>query len=355
METIALDLVGGDKGPGEIARGALEASLEMGVALMLVGPREVLDPHKASAQRNGARIALVEASQVVAMSEAPTEAWRDKPDSSIAVGVRLVKEGRAQAFVSAGNTGAVATASLFSLGTMEGIDRPAIATLFTTRKGNLALFLDIGANADCRPPFLLQFGQLGSAFMAKLFQIDRPRVALLSNGEEEGKGTRLVRESHKLLKESQLNFIGNVEGFDVLEGVAEVIVTDGFTGNVVLKLAEALTESIFLSLKGALGSYPLARASKFLWGPPIMSVVRQWDYSNIGGGAPLLGVNGNVVMAHGRSDAGDIKNAIALARRMVREGWSGPPTQAEPPGQGAHPISTKKSSRKGLVVPWQNR
>ena len=336
METIALDLMGGDKGPAEIAKGAMEASSELDVSLILIGPREVLASHATPGQRNGVGVALVEASQVVGTSEAPTEAWREKQDSSIAVGVKLVKEQRAQAFVSAGNTGAIATASFFSLGTMEGIDRPAIATLFTTRKGTMALFLDIGANADCRPAFLLQFGQLGSAFMAKLFGIDRPRVALLSNGEEEGKGTRLVREAHKLLEASPLNFIGNVEGFDVLEGRAEVIVTDGFTGNVVLKLAEALTESIFLSLKEALGGSPLARASKLLWGPPIRSVVRQWDYSNIGGGAPLLGVNGNIVMAHGRSDAADIKNAVTLAGRMVREGWSGQPAQGEPPAKRPH-------------------
>ena len=276
------------------------------------------------------RVIPVEAGQVVGMAESPIEAWRRKPDSSIAVGIRMVQEGRADAFVSAGNTGAIAAGSLFTLGPMRGVERPAIATLYRTAGGGISIILDIGANVDCRPRFLLEFGQMGSAFMAKVFQVDKPRVGLLSNGEEESKGTRLVREAHKLLKESDLNFIGNVEGFDLLSGASDVIVTDGFTGNVVLKLAEALTGTIFMSLKDALGSSPLARASKALWGPPIMSVARKWDYSSVGG-APLLGVNGNIVMAHGRSEAADVKRAVELARRMIREGWHRPAVQGEFP------------------------
>jgi len=323
-EVIALDVMGGDKAPDEIGKGAIAASLDLGAHIALVGPKEVLAFQMERAREAGAAtITPVEASQVVEMAESPTEAWRKKPDSSIAVGLRLHKEGKAAAFISAGNTGAIGTAALFTLGTMPGIERPAIATIFSTTDGKAAIFLDIGANADCRPSFLLQFAQMGSDFMTKLFQVERPRVGLLSNGEEESKGSKLVKESHALLKASNLNFIGNVEGFDVLNGKADVVVTDGFTGNVVLKLAEALTESIFLSLKDALINSPLARASKFLWGPPIKSVVKQWDYSNIGG-APLLGVNGNVIMAHGRSDADDVKHAIEFSLRMIREGWLQP-------------------------------
>lgn len=334
-ETIALDVMGGDKAPDEIAKGAIAASLELGARIALVGPKEVLKFQMERAQEAGAAtITPVEASQVVDMAESPTDAWRKKPDSSIAVGLRLHKEGKAAAFISAGNTGAIGTAALFTLGTMPGIERPAIATIFSTTDGKAAIFLDIGANADCRPSFLLQFAQMGSDFMTKLFKVERPRVGLLSNGEEESKGSKLVKETHHLLKASNLNFIGNVEGFDVLNGKADVIVTDGFTGNVVLKLAEALTESIFLSLKDALINSPLARASKFLWGPPIKSVVKQWDYSNIGG-APLLGVNGNVIMAHGRSDADDVKHAIEFSLRMIREGWL--QTSANPPAQVLHP------------------
>ncbi len=334
-ETIALDVMGGDKAPEEIATGAIAASLDLGAHIALVGPKEVLKFQMERAREAGAAtITPIEASQVIDMAESPTDAWRKKPDSSIAVGLRLHKEGKAAAFISAGNTGAIGTAALFTLGTMPGIERPAIATIFSTTDGKAAIFLDIGANADCRPSFLVEFAHMGSDFMTKLFKVEKPRVGLLSNGEEESKGSKLVKETHHLLKASNLNFIGNVEGFDVLNGKADVIVTDGFTGNVVLKLAEALTESIFLSLKGALINSPLARASKFLWGPPIKSVVKQWDYSNIGG-APLLGVNGNVIMAHGRSDADDVKHAIGFSLRMIREGWLQP--SANPTAQIAHP------------------
>lgn len=340
METIALDLMGGDKAPEEIAKGALEAAAELDVMIAVVGTKEALENHLGTGEQDGyrkvwatRRIIPVEASQVIAMAESPTEAWKEKKDSSIAVGIRWVKEGKAAAFVSAGNTGAVATISLFTLEMMKGIERPAIATLFQSQAGTMSMLLDIGANADCRAKFLLQFGQMGSTFMSKVFHIERPRVALLSNGEEEGKGSKLVKEAYKLLKESDLNFLGNVEGYDLLRGTADVIVTDGFTGNVVLKLAESLTETILMSLKDALVSHPLARASKILWGPPVMSVARQWDHSAVGG-APLLGVKGNIVIAHGRSNATDIKGAIDLARRMSREGWYRLPVANESMEQG---------------------
>lgn len=330
-EVIALDVMGGDKAPEEIAKGAIAASVDLGAHILLVGPKEVLKFQMERARQAGATtITPVEASQVVDMAESPTDAWRKKPDSSIAVGLRLHREGKAAAFISAGNTGAIGTAALFTLGTMPGIERPAISTIFSTTDGKAAIFLDIGANADCRPQFLMQFAQLGSEFMNKILKIEKPRVGLLSNGEEASKGSKLVKETHQLLKASNLNFIGNVEGFDVLQGKADVIVTDGFTGNVVLKLAEALTESIFLSLKDALVNSPLAMASKFLWGPPIKSVVKQWDYSNIGG-APLLGVNGNVIMAHGRSDEADVKHAVEFSLRMIREGWVNQPTNPQTP------------------------
>ncbi|MBF8299500.1 MAG: fatty acid/phospholipid synthesis protein PlsX [Dehalococcoidia bacterium] len=312
METIAVDLMGGDKAPDAVMRGVLEAVAEQEVTIALVGTAEALAgcENASQAGKNRGRIIPFEASQVVTMAESPADAWRNKKHSSITIGIQLVKEGRAGAFVSAGNSGAVAAASLLILETMAGIDRPAIATLYRTKTGSVAMLLDVGANVDCRPAFLLQFGQMGSQY-----------IALLSNGEEDSKGTRLVKEAHKLLKESQLNFIGNVEGFDLVDGVADVFVTDCFTGNVVLKLAEALTTSIFMSLRDALGKSPLARASKILWGPPVRAVARQWFQTDIRG-APLLGVRGNIVMAHGRSEATEIKEGITLARRMVREGWS---------------------------------
>ena len=323
METIALDLMGGDNAPAEIAAGAVEASSEFGVAIMLIGTKDALDRHASGARLNDVSIEPMEATQVVGTTEPGTNAWRDKKDSSIAVGVRMVKEGRAQAFVSAGNTGAISAVSLFELGRMNKVERPAIATLYRNETNKIAMLLDIGSNVDCRPKFLLQFGEMGSAFMSKVLLMERPRVGLISNGHEESKGSKLVKEAHGMLKKSDINFIGNVEGFDIIQGGADVFVTDGFTGNVVLKFAESLAGSIFNSLKDALGSNVLTRASKPLWGPPVKSVARQWDYSAVGG-APLLGVNGNIVMSHGRSDASDIKVAIGLAQRMIRERWHQP-------------------------------
>ena len=328
MQTIAVDVMGGDKAPGEIAKGVFMAVQRYPVRIALIGPKEVLNYQFEKNGFTGNNVFPVEASQVVEMGESPTDAYREKPNSSIAVGVKMVGTGEADAFISAGNTGALVATSLLGLGTLPGIDRPALATLYSTTPGSLALFLDIGANADCRPPFLVQFAQLGSDYMTKVFKVKSPRVGLLSNGGEEGKGNRLTKETHRLLKNTPgINFIGDVEGFDFFSGAADVVVTDGFTGNVVLKLAEALTTSIFTSLKEALGSNPLAMASKFMWAPPIKSVVKQWDYSSIGG-APLLGVKGTIVKAHGRSDAQDLKNAIALAQRMVHEGWGVSPAAA---------------------------
>ncbi len=330
METIALDVMGGDHPADVIADGAFQASREYGVRVALVGPREVLEKQVPRASQHGATVLPIDASQVVAMNESATDAWRDKKDSSIAVGIRLLHDGKADAFVSAGNTGAIVTTALFSLGAMESVDRPAIATLFSTTTGEISLALDIGANLECRPLHLVQFGKLGSDFMSTVFKMESPRVAIVSVGEEETKGTRRVKEAHQLLKASGLNFVGNVEGFDVPRGVADVIVTDGFTGNVMLKLAESLTESFFTALKRELSRNFMARATKLLWGPAVKSVARLWDYSDAGG-APLLGVNGNIIMAHGRSNARDIKNAIGLAKRMAHEGWWRGP--AAPEGQ----------------------
>ncbi len=339
MPNIALDLMGGDHAPDEIWKGALSAARDLDVTVSLVGSADALSSARRSYGRNGAQadqFASVETTQIVGDAEPPMEAFRGKKDSSIGVGVRMVSEGTVDAFVSAGNTGAIATFSLFGLGAMEGIDRPAIATLYHTLDGAIALILDVGANPDCRPRFLCQFGQMGSDYLSRVFGVDRPKVALLSNGEEESKGNKLVKEAHRELQESGVNFIGNVEGFDLLNGTTDVVVTDGFTGNVVLKLAESLTGTIFMSLKDALGSNPLARATSMLWGPPVKGVAKRWDYTMVGG-APLLGVKGNIVMAHGRSRARDIRAAIELADRMIREGWSRPAVHDE---SRQHPIAS---------------
>ena len=333
--TIAVDLMGGDRAPDEIAKGSFRAAHDLDIEIKLVGQEDVLAKQfKRRGRRNG-RVSAIEAAEIVGMSDAPTAAWRAKKDSSISVGLELVRTGEAQAFVSAGNSGAIAAVSLFTLGMMPATERPAIATLYTTLDGHVAIMLDLGANVDCRPSLLAEFGQLGSEFMTKVFQVPSPRVALVNIGEEKNKGTKLVRDAYELLEKTQLNFIGNAEGFDIPKGKADVFIMDGFTGNVVLKLAEGLADSIFTSIKHSLRQSLAARISQLLWGPALRSTLTQWDYSRIGG-APLLGVQGTVVMAHGRSDAKDIENAIGLAVRMVREGWSSSPDPAKLGADPAH-------------------
>jgi len=329
--------MGGDKAPGPVIKGVLDATAESDVVIALVGTKDSLAQYQQASRTGPAnrpgKVIPYEATQVVGMEESPADAYRMKKDSTIAVGIELVRDGKADAFVSAGNSGAIAAASLFVLRTMEGVERPAIATLYHNRAGTFSMVLDIGANVDCRPSFLLEFGQMGSDFMARVMGVRSPKVALLSNGEEDSKGTKLVKDAHKLLKESNLNFIGNVEGFDFFNGKADVIVTDGFTGNIVLKLAEALTTTVFNSLKDELmGNLP-ANATKVFWGPPMKKVAKDWYQSNVGG-APLLGVRGTVIISHGRAEAAEIKGSIGLARQMVRQGWASASPQ---------PASTVKS------------
>ncbi len=317
---IALDAMGGDNAPGEIIKGAVEGAKEHKVDIVLVGLEKVVRKELPSLPSSGVTISVVNAPQTIGMAEAPVEAWRHKKDSSLGVGIQLMRDKKVDAFISAGNTGAISTFSLFILGRMEGVERPAIAAVFTSLTGSMTVLLDIGANSDCQPEHIVQFARLGSRFASGVLGVKSPKVALLNNGSEESKGNRLVRESYQLLRQSELNFAGNIEGNELIAGTADVIVTDGFTGNVALKLAEGLSKAIFTSLKESLLASPLAKASKILWGPPIMEVASKWDYS-IAPGAPLLGVNGNVIKAHGRSDASDIVRVIGLAKRMVKEGW----------------------------------
>jgi len=315
MLSIALDAMGGDHAPDEIVKGAVEASARYGIEVVLVGDPEAIERHL---PRSRPRPSVVPASQTIGFEESPAKAVLNKPDSSIMVGLRLVKEGKAAAFVSAGSTGAVVCAALFLLGTIEGIERPALCLIYSTPSGP-SLLLDIGANADCRPEFLLQFAYLGSLYMKNVLGIPNPTVGILSNGEEAGKGNRLVRESYKLLKSSPLNFLGNVEGKDLFRGTARVVVTDGFTGNVVLKANEGFGEALFEQFAGQLKDGLKYRWAAFLLAPLLRAFKRRVDYSEYGG-APLLGVRGNVVVAHGRSRAPAIGNALRLACRMVEQG-----------------------------------
>ena len=308
---IALDAMGGENAPQEVVRGALEATREQAVEVVLVGKRSAIEPEL---EKHRADLAIVDASEVVGFDEHPVHAVRDKQDSSIVVGINLLKQGDASAFVSAGNTGAVMAAATFTLKRIEGIERPALGFLFIL-PWHSVLLIDIGANADCKPSQLVQFARMGSIYMERIYGLESPRVGLVSNGEEEIKGNLLVRETHQLLKNTNLNFIGNVEGNDISHNVADVFVTDGFTGNVLLKTGEGIGEMVVLSLHQALARVPLLR---MIVQRSIRGAIHALDYAEHGG-VPLLGVNGNVIIAHGHSEAKAIKSAIFIAKKAVEQ------------------------------------
>jgi glycerol-3-phosphate acyltransferase PlsX len=316
---IAVDASGGEYAPHEIVKGAIKAAQEFGVNIALVGNKSVLHV-LAGKQLKKLNLTIVGASQTIGFHEHPMEAIRNKPQSSIVVGINLLKEGRASAFVSAGNTGAVLCAALFNLGKIGGVERPALASLVGLNRSAPAILIDAGANADCRPSHLLQFARLGSTYAQNIFGIDLPRIGLLSNGEEETKGNRLTLESHQLLKKSELNFIGNIEGNDIAKGTADVIVSDGFTGNVVIKTVEGLGDS-FIKLRqssDASDGRQRLRGRALLADVGLGFLVKGIDFREYGG-ACLLGVKGNVIVSHGRSQARAIKNAIGLAKRTAEK------------------------------------
>jgi len=315
---IAVDASGGEYAPHEIVKGAIKAAQEYEVEIVLVGNRSMLHVQAGRHMKKG-NITIVDASETIDMHESPVKAVRHKPNSSIVVGINLIKENAASAFVSAGNTGAVVTAAFFNLGKIEGVERPALCSLVDIVPSEPVLFLDAGVNVDCRPNHLVEFAHLGTIYSQHVLGIDSPRVGLLSNGEEKTKGNRLTKETYSMLKRTNLNFIGNMEGQDILRGVADVIVADGFTGNIVLKTIEGLGDTFLFSLRqlGHLSSAAYnVRARTLLRDISLSSWVRKMDYREHGG-ACLLGVNGNIIIAHGRSQAKAIKNAIGLAKKTV--------------------------------------
>ena len=312
--TIALDGMGGDHAPDVVVDGAALAARELGVNILLVGPEQELKA-RLGKDAMSLDIEIVNATQVVEMDEHPANAVRQKPDSSMVVGVRQVREGRAQAFVSAGNTGAVMAAGLFELRRIRGVDRPALAGVFPTRKGG-TLVIDIGANADAKPEYLAQFALMGSAYMEGVFGISRPKVGLLSNGEEDTKGSALVQAAHPLLRELPINFVGNVEGKEIPSGDIDVVVCDGFVGNVVLKLAEGLAATFTGLIREEINASIISKLCAVGILPAFRRVRRRLDYAEYGG-APLLGLNGVCIVAHGRSNALAIKNAVRVAAQAV--------------------------------------
>ncbi len=312
---IALDAVGGDHAPSVVVEGAVAAAREYGVEAILVGPREVVQQELAKHDCSGLKIPVVHAEEVVGMEEHAATAIRQKRRSSIALGVSLVREGQADAFVSAGNSGAVMASALFGLGRIEGIERPAIGTVYPTATGK-CFIIDAGANVDCKPEYLAQFALMGSAYMERVFGIAHPKVALLSNGEEETKGNSLVQSCQPLLKASSLNFVGSVEGKDIPSGAADVVVCDGFAGNIVIKLSEGLASTLFDILKTELTAGFASKLAALALKPAFRRVKRRLDYAEYGG-APLLGVNGITIIAHGRSNALAIKNAVRVAKQAL--------------------------------------
>ncbi|MCC6179922.1 MAG: phosphate acyltransferase PlsX [Chloroflexi bacterium] len=314
--TVALDGMGGDDAPAVVVEGAALAARELGVRILLVGQPERLGP-LLGAQAGASGIEIVPASEVVEMHEHPANAVRQKQDSSMVVGVRLVREGRAQAFVSAGNTGAVMAAGLFELRRIPGVDRPALAAVFPTRRGG-TLLVDVGANADCRPEYLAQFGLMGSVYMERVFGISRPKVGLISNGEEETKGNALVQAARPKLEGLPINFVGNVEGKEIPAGEVDVAVCDGFVGNVILKLSEGLASAITGLIRDEIQASLVSKLFAVGVLPAFRRVRKRLDYAEYGG-APLLGLNGVCIVAHGRSNALAIKNAVRAAAQAVQQ------------------------------------
>ena len=313
---IALDAMGGDHAPEEIVKGAIAAcNGNNSVEVVLVGREDLVREELGKHDSADCKLDIVHASEVIAMEERPVTAVKEKRESSIVIGIDMLKNGDVSAFVSAGNTGAVMTAATLMLGRTKGISRPALGAVFPFPTGPL-LCLDLGANSDCKPTSLVHFAKMGSIYMEKIFNMESPRIGLLSSGEEDTKGSQLVQKAHRMLRKSKLNFIGNVEGRDISSGRADVIVTDGFTGNVLLKLGEGLGEMLIGALRRAVAENPNLKQAAALLEPTFQSVIGTLDYREYGG-ALLFGVKGNVIVAHGRSDADAIKSAIISARREV--------------------------------------
>jgi phosphate acyltransferase len=318
MVTIALDAMGGDHFPRPEVEGALQAAKTIGVRVILVGREEVirkeLDRHFAWQRLP---IEIRHASEQITMEESAGKAVRSKKDSSIRVASRLVRDGIAQGVVSAGNTGAVMATAKLTQGMLPGVDRPALASAFPTISGKAAIMLDVGANVDCTPKMLAQFAVMGNAYSRVIFRTPRPRVGLLSIGEEEHKGNALTHEAQPLLKSLQhLNYIGNVEGRDVYTGAVDVIVCDGFVGNVALKVSEGLVEVIRQLLKESLKASITRKVGAYLAQGAFNEFKKRVDYSEYGG-APLLGLNGICIICHGRSNAKAIRNAIRIAKEFA--------------------------------------
>jgi len=318
MIWIAVDAMGGDEAPGHVVDGALAAARHFDLGVALVGPAERMHAELARYEDvDREHVRIVNADAVVDMAEAPAAALRRKPNASIRIAAEMVARGEAAALFSAGHTGATVMAAYGAFGMLPGVDRPALAATIPTRR-HPAILLDVGASVECRPQHLLQFAVMGSVYARVAFGLDTPRVALLSIGEEETKGNELTRDAHRLLKASQLPFIGNIEARALYSGAADVIVADGFTGNIALKVSEGLVEMVEALLSEELSSTVTLRVGSLLARRALRHFRKRVDYSEYGG-APLLGVAGLAIVGHGRSSSKAVRNAVAMAYRFASD------------------------------------
>lgn len=315
--TISVDALGGDHAPDVVLEG-VEAALKEDESLhiILCGPQDVVAPFASQHERCTARFTT----QEITMAEHPANAVRKKKDSSLVVGCSLVKEGEADGFFSAGSTGACLAAGMLVIGRIKGVSRPCLATTITAPAGTV-LLCDVGANADCKPEYLVQFAQMAAAYAKKVMDLDEPRIGLLNIGEEEEKGSQLAQAAHQLLKENVPGFVGNAEGRDLMAGTFDVIVTDGFTGNVCLKTVEGTAKGLFKALKSIMMSSFVTKLSALGLKKGLKGLMKNID-PDATGGAPLLGVKGACIVGHGSSNARAIKNGIAAAATYVRSNVS---------------------------------
>jgi len=310
-----LDAMGSDRYPDPEIQAAIETARHYEEEVLLVGSEALLAPKLRTADPSNRRVRIVDAPDVLEMHEKPVEAVKRKPRNSMAVGLELIKNGEGQAFISAGNTGGVMFNALRTLGRIKGVQRPALTAMFPTRTGHCVV-LDIGANADCRPEFLVEFAVMGSVYAEKVLSKPSPRVGLLSNGEEAGKGNQLIKDAYHLLETAGLNFIGNVEAKELFGGQADVVITDGFTGNILLKTSESVAKMITDVLKEELTANIVRKAGALLVKPAFGRIKKMMDPREVGA-APLLGIDGLVFVGHGRSDAHALVSAMNVAHQAL--------------------------------------
>ncbi len=316
--TIAVDAMGGDHGPGVVVSGAVSAARRFGARILLYGNREAVDAALAATDTAGLSIEVVPTSDTIGMDEHPAQAVRRKPESSMMRAIRAVKDGEADAMVSAGNSGAVMAGALMSLGRIVGIDRPVLASYMPSKTGR-TLLLDLGAVTDPKPAHMVQFALMGQTYARYVLDVAEPTLGLLSNGEEAGKGNQLTVAVHQLLEQTPgISFYGNVEGKDIALGTTNIVVTDGFTGNVALKTAEGTAGFLMDALREQLTATPVRKLAALILRPAFRELARRLDYAEIGG-APLLGVNGTAIISHGRSNERAIENAIGVAIRSSEQ------------------------------------